>query len=174
MRCKHCKEKFDPRHFNQKYCFKSECVKEWVEKSKAENWRKLKKRLKSELETTQSLIKKCQTYCNKYIRLRDKNRPCISCGSKLGKVYDAGHFWSAGGFYSVRFDLDNIAGQCRKCNRYLHGNLIGYQEGLINRIGKDRFNQLKQRAYEQRKYSRDELREMIEWFKGEIKRLQEK
>jgi hypothetical protein len=57
-RCKNCKEKFDAKHFNQKYCFKSECVKVWVETAKVKNWKKEKKRLKDELETVQSLTGK--------------------------------------------------------------------------------------------------------------------
>ena len=68
MRCKNCKEIFEPKHFNQKYCFNPECVSVWVEKSKKDNWKKLKKKMEYELETTQSLMKKstwniCQQWC---------------------------------------------------------------------------------------------------------------
>ena len=35
-RCKNCKEKFEVKHFNQKYCFKSDCVKVWVETAKSQ------------------------------------------------------------------------------------------------------------------------------------------
>ena len=86
-RCKNCKEKFEVKHFNQKYCFKSDCVKVWVETAKVKNWKKEKKRLKDELETVQSLTKKAQVYFNAYIRARDeaKGYPCISCGKVLRK-----------------------------------------------------------------------------------------
>ena len=46
MRCKNCKDKFEAKHFNQKYCFKSECVKAWVKSAKQKNWKKEKKELK--------------------------------------------------------------------------------------------------------------------------------
>ena len=75
-RCKHCKEKFEAKHFNQKYCFKPECVKAWVETAKVKNWKKEKKELKESLETVQSLMKKAQKYFNTYIRGRDKKKPC--------------------------------------------------------------------------------------------------
>ena len=65
-RCKNCREKFEPKHFNQKYCFKSECVKAWVEVAKKNNWKKEKKKLKQELETVQSLTKKAQRYFNAF------------------------------------------------------------------------------------------------------------
>jgi uncharacterized protein YdcH (DUF465 family) len=57
-RCKNCKEKFEVVHFLQKYCFKSECSKVWIDKAKVQNWKKEKKILKDELETVQSLTKK--------------------------------------------------------------------------------------------------------------------
>lgn len=174
MRCKNCKQIFEPKHFNQKYCFDPECVKVWVEKAKEKNWKKLKKRMKAELETTQSLMKKCQMYCNRFVRLRDKNKPCISCGGDLGESFDAGHYFSSGGHKSTTFDLDNIFGQCKRCNRFLHGNLIGYQQGIAERIGTERLFELHKKAHEPHKYSRDELRELIEYFKAEIKKIEKK
>ena len=105
-RCKNCKEKFEVKHFNQKYCFKSDCVKVWVETAKVKNWKKEKKKLKEELETVQSLTKKAQVYFNAYIRARDEEKgyPCISCGKVLRKGnIDAGHYFSACGFGSVSF-----------------------------------------------------------------------
>ena len=88
MRCKNCKEIFEPKHFNQKYCFNSECVSVWVEKSKKDNWKKLKKKMESELETTQSLMKKCQSVFNTWVRLRDAGLPCITCEKPLSDKYD--------------------------------------------------------------------------------------
>ena len=67
-RCKNCKEKFEAKHFNQKYCFKSECVKVWVETAKVKNWKKEKKRLKDELETVQSLTKKSSSPTAKFLK----------------------------------------------------------------------------------------------------------
>ena len=32
-RCKHCKEKFEAIHFNQKYCTKKECMKDLSQKA---------------------------------------------------------------------------------------------------------------------------------------------
>ena len=111
-RCKHSKEKFEAKHFNQKYCFNSECVKVWVKSAKQKNWKKEKKELKEKLETVQSLTKKAQTYFNAYIRARDKHKTCVSCDKPLGSKFDAGHYYSAGGFGSVRFNELNVHGQC--------------------------------------------------------------
>ena len=83
-RCKNCREKFEAKHFNQKYCFDSECVKVWVKSAKDKNWKKEKKELKEQLETVQSLTKKAQTYFNTYIRARDNHKTCVSCDKPLG------------------------------------------------------------------------------------------
>jgi len=172
-RCKNCKEKFEAIHFNQKYCFKTECMKVWVEVAKAKNWKKDKKRLKDELETVQSLTKKAQTYFNAYIRARDeaKGYPCISCGKVLRKGnIDAGHYFSAGGHGSVRFNENNVHAQCsRPCNKDKSGDLLNYQIGIEKRIGGDKLFKLHEQAHKIRKYTREELKEIIELYKQKKK-----
>ena len=174
-RCKHCKEKFEAKHFNQKYCFKSECVKVWVETAKVKNWKKEKKQLKEELETVQSLTKKAQTYFNAYIRARDeaKGYPCISCGKPLGSKFDAGHYFSSGTHKAVTFDERNVHGQCVACNQHKHGNLLNYQIGIQERIGADELIGLHEQAHLTIKYSRGELRDIIAEYKQKTKALKE-
>ena len=172
-RCKNCKEKFEVKHFNQKYCFKSECVKVWVETAKVKNWKKEKKRLKDELETVQSLTKKAQVYFNAYIRARDEEKgyPCISCGKVLRKGnVDAGHYFSAGGFGSVRFSEFNVHAQCsRPCNKDKSGDLLNYQIGIEKRIGGEELIKLHEEAHKIRKYTREELKDIIETYKQKKK-----
>jgi len=36
----------------------------------------------------------------------------------------------------------NCFGQCKKCNRYLSGNIVEYRKRLITHIGEDRLNQI--------------------------------
>ena len=170
-RCKNCREKFEPKHFNQKYCFKPECVKAWVKVAKKNNWKKEKKKLKQELETVQSLTKKAQRYFNAFIRLRDQGKDCISCGKKLTGKFDAGHYFSSGGHKILTFNEDNVHGQCVHCNRDLHGNLLEYQIGIASRIGTERLFELHSEAHKVRKYTREELREIIEIYKAKAKDL---
>ena len=68
MRCKHCKDKFTPIHFNAKYCFKAECQKVWLDNAKAKQWVKEKAKRKEKLETVQDLMKKAQKVFNTWIR----------------------------------------------------------------------------------------------------------
>ena len=169
-RCKNCKEKFEAKHFNQKYCFKSECVKVWVETAKVKNWKKEKKRLKDELETVQSLTKKAQRYFNAYIRERDKSKLCVSCKKPLTSKFDAGHFYSST-HKNTTFNEKNVHGQCVKCNRDVHGNLLSYQIELERRIGGDELIKLHEEAHKIRKFTRSELKEIIEIYKKKKKNL---
>ena len=101
-RCKHCKEKFEAIHFNQKYCTKKECMDVWIKKAKEAQWKAKKRRMKEELRTTSDYVKEAQKWVNKFVRLRDKDKNCISCDAPLTGKFDAGHFFSAGGHGSVR------------------------------------------------------------------------
>ena len=169
MRCKNCKEKFEPIRFNHKYCLKDECVRAFVAETKEKMWKQTKVKMKNELKTTSDWMKEAQKVFNQYIRLRDKHKPCVSCDSKLGVKFDAGHYFSSGGHKSVTFDEDNVHGQCVACNQYKHGNLLNYQIGIEKRIGADRLLTLHEKAYQTRKYSADELKEIIKTYKQKIK-----
>jgi hypothetical protein len=168
MRCKNCKEKFEPIRFNHKYCLKDECVRAFVAETKEKMWKQTKTRMKNELKTTSDWMKEAQKVFNQYIRLRDKHKPCVSCDSKLGVKFDAGHYFSSG-HKAVTFDEDNVHGQCVACNQYKHGNLLNYQIGIEKRIGADRLLTLHEKAYQTRKYSADELQQLIKTYKQKIK-----
>jgi hypothetical protein len=68
-----------------------------------------------------------------WIRKRDEGMQCISCGSY--NTTDASHYYSAGHYPELEFHPMNVHASCKKCNTFLHGNLIEYRKGLINRIG---------------------------------------
>ncbi len=171
MRCRHCRNKFEPVRFNMKYCLKDECVRVWVESEKAKTWKKTKAKMKNDLETIQELIKATQIIFNKYIRLRDKGQVCISCQKKLkeGNV-DAGHMWSAGGHSNLRFNEFNVNAQCsRPCNKDKAGDINNYRLGFIERYGIEKLNEIDALAKIERKFTKDELKELMQVYKKKIK-----
>lgn len=171
-KCKNCKQLFTPiRSTLEKYCKESECVRVWVAEEKDKQWKKMKAEKKAQLLTVQDWIKITQATFNKYIRLRDKDKGCISCGVPLVGKYDAGHFYSAGGHYAVRFNPDNVHGQCVACNQHKHGNLLAYRKGLIERIGQTAYAWLEDYATDTRKFTVAELMEINELYKAKIKNL---
>jgi hypothetical protein len=174
MRCKNCKEKFEPVRFNMKYCLKDECIRVWVESEKEKTWKKTKAKMKNDLETVQELIKATQIIFNKYIRLRDKGQVCISCQKPLkeGNV-DAGHMWSAGGHSNLRFNEFNVNAQCsRPCNKDKAGDINNYRLGFVERYGIEKLNEIDALAKIERKFSKEELKELMQIYKKKIKELE--
>jgi len=168
MRCKNCKEKFEPKTFLQKYCNSEECIRVFVEEAKAKTWKKTKAKMKADLMTLQDYLKLAQITFNKYIRLRDKGNVCISC-QKPPKKENAGHFWNANNHYNVRFNENNVHLQCEHCNTFLSGNLINYRENLLKKIGEGEFHLLEAEAKKTRKFTKEELKEIIGTYKKKIK-----
>lgn len=110
------------------------------------------------------ILKKSQDVFNKWIRDRDKNLPCITCGKY--KIEHACHFYSAGQYSSLRFHPDNVHGGCVACNYYKHGELNFYRKHIEKRIGSDKLALLDSTATRHRtkKWSRTELLVIIEMY----------
>ena len=170
MRCKNCKDKFEPIRFNHKFCLKDECIKAFVEEVKVKQWKETKTRMKNDLKTTQDWLKEAQTIFNKYIRLRDNGLPCVSC-QQPPKKKNAGHLYSQGGHSNVRFDEDNVHLQCEACNTFLSGNLLNYQIGIEKKIGAQKLLELQERAHVTKKWSVEELKEIIKIYKLKVNEL---
>ena len=172
-KCKNCREPFTPmRSTLERYCQKDECLRVFVTETKEKEWKKRKAKKKEELMTVQDYVKIAQQVFNKYIRLRDKDKGCISCGKPLKGKFDAGHYFNANNHWAVRFDEDNVHGQCVECNQWKHGNLIKYMYGITNRIGIERHYELNRNAELTRKYSIEELKEIIAIYKQKIKEFE--
>jgi hypothetical protein len=171
MRCKNCKDKFEPIRFNHKFCLKDECIKAFVEEVKTRQWKETKTRMKQDLKTLQDWLKEAQTIFNKYVRLRDQGLNCISCNLPPKKK-NAGHYYSSGGHSNIRFDEDNVHLQCEACNTFLSGNLLNYQIGVQKKIGAQKLLELQERAHITKKWTIDELKEIIQTYKSKIKELE--
>lgn len=167
-KCKVCKNEFKPMYSTLQSVCSVRCSIVNADKDKLKEWNKRKSKLKSDLMTLQDHLKITQMVVNKYIRLRDQGKDCISCGQKPKKA-NAGHYFSQGGHSNVRFDEDNIFVQCEHCNTYLSGNLLNYQIGIEKRIGGERLIELHSRAHIVKKWTVEELKEIIKTYKQKIK-----
>ena len=147
--CQWCREPFTPARSLQKVCAPL-CASRLVE-SKADKKRAKEKAAEARqdrarrraLKTIPELIAEAQHDFNRYVRLRDAGRGCISCGANLqsggvGGGFDCGHYRSRGAAGHLRFHEDNAHGQCKRCNRRLSGNVACFRLGLLERIGADR------------------------------------
>jgi hypothetical protein len=160
-KCKVCKESFEPRQFAQICCgYKCAIIhaKELKRLKDTREWNAEKKVLKEKLKTLGQYEAEAKKSFQKWIRLRDKDKPCISCG-KLTDEMDGGHFKKAEIYSGVIFNEMNCHSQCRKCNRFQNGNELNYRLGLINRYSLSYADKIEQLANEtrQHKYTKADL-----------------
>lgn len=187
-KCKICKNSFEPFNSLQKVCTPI-CALELgrqeenrrklkAQKAEEKKWREKKKKLN---ETVPILTKKAQTEFNKYIRLRDKDKPCVSCGryehdikhNNRGGAWDCGHYRSVGSAPELRFEELNAHKQCKKCNQFLSGNHVEYRFGIARRLSPDQLKWL-EGPHKPKRYRVDEIKEIIAKFKKKIKELNER
>ena len=129
------------------------------------------KERKEKIKTHKDWINDLQPIFNQFIRLRDQDKDCISCGPKKQNVtFDAGHYRSVGAHPELRFNEYNVHKQCRKCNGYWGGNLIEYRKGLIQKIGVEKVEWL-EGPHEPTKLSVEEIKELIIVYRNKIKTL---
>ena len=126
-------------------------------------------------ESLATLLKSVKDKCHEYIRLRDKGKPCISCGHSWHQDHQAGHFYKAELFSTIKFNELNINGQCVKCNIRLEGNESEYRINLPKRIGKDKFEHLNNLAEldhkVNHKWNREALKAIRKYYNDKIKQL---
>lgn len=106
-------------------------------KVKADTNKAFKSDLKEKLKTLGDYKAEARKSFQKWIRMRDSDKPCISCNTTSAELYDGGHFYKAEVYSGLIFNEDNCHKQCRKCNRFMNGNELNYRKGLINRYGID-------------------------------------
>lgn len=170
-KCKVCGNTFKPQNSLQRACSLECAIKDARQKTVKKEVSKMKK----DLLTRSDYLKGLQAVFNTYIRLRDSDLPCISCGTTKPVKYDAGHFFSVGAYPNVRFDEDNVHKQCSNhCNVHLSGNIHEYRIGLIKKIGQVRYDQLEQRAKQTvSKLSIPEIQEKTAYYKNLIKLIKQ-
>lgn len=159
-KCKVCGEKFTPQYDNIRWCcpehgaiyaldlrakekVKAE-AKRIREKHQAEKEGRQRRQAKREsFKTKAQWDKEAQSAFNRYIRIRDEGKPCISCDAPLvgksnfltGSAIDASHYRSRGAASHLKFNVFNVHSACTRCNRQLSGNAVEYRIRLIKRIG---------------------------------------
>ncbi|AWX14823.1 recombinase NinG [Mergibacter septicus] len=187
-KCKICGERFETYDSFRQWC-SPECgvtlakqkqakQREKAEREKVRSEKARIRAVKEGLKTHNQFIKEAQSAVNKYIRVRDENKECISCGTpliseKLGGGFDAGHFRSRGSAPHLRFYTLNIHGQCKRCNRWLSGNYHEYRIGLIERLGIEKVQTIES-DQRPRHYSDDDLRRIKRIFERKTKWLEKR
>jgi hypothetical protein len=175
-KCKVCSNEYVPNKPLQIVCG-LKCAVSYSKAKLAEREAKESKKRQSERKEA---IKKKSDYLNEakkafqhWIRLRDYDQLCISCGSKESNQWAGGHYFSAYPFTGLIFEETNCHKQCNShCNKFLSGNVTEYRKGLIQRYGIEYVENLERLSETQRTkaWSKEEL---IEMKKKYIKKIAE-
>jgi hypothetical protein len=169
-KCATCREPFAPRNMTHKVCCAA-CGLALAEKNRtAANRAETRKRLAA-LKSRASHLKDAQAAFNKFIRARDAELPCVSCGRFHTGAWDAGHYKSVGAMPALRFVEINVHRQCVPCNQYKSGNVIEYRIGLVKRIGVLSVEWLEQ-DHPAKKYTILEAQAIKATYKQKLKELQ--
>ncbi|WP_311747536.1 recombination protein NinG [Proteus columbae] len=188
-RCKICRKWFIPERSFQHWCspdhreelaiqiYRSQEKRRQANRKKEQREKEIKARDKLKarklaVKPTSYFIKQAQTAFNQYIRLRDHDEPCISCGEinppdLHGGQWDCGHFLSVGSHPELRFDERNAYKQCKSCNggtgRFTHKNASvsqKYEEKLIEKFGQELVDWLREDYIQIRDKYREKVRQL--------------
>lgn len=112
-----------------------------------------------------TLRRKLDKVFSEYIRRRDADEEgygiCITCRKRA--LLECGHFIPRQ-HAATRFLPENSAGQCARCNRWLHGDQAEYYTVLVRRIGQEAVDELMRLKRTTKKHSIAELQELIDKF----------
>ena len=180
-KCRCCRIIFNPRNSLQIACGQ-ECALKLAAGMRETRQRKALATEKKESRDKDKpyQLKQLEKACNAFVRERDKDLPCISCGSgdsryALGggiykTVWQAGHYLAVGSHPELRFNPKNIHKQCIECNMHKAGNQIKFRQGLIARFSVDYVDYLEMK-HPALHLTIDEIIELKKFYVSELKKL---
>ena len=171
-----CSIKFVPQRLGQAVCSPAcalatkDVNQQKARKSLAQVKRRDIKVRKEKLKSRADHLKDTQQAFNAWVRERDAELPCISCGRHHQGKYDAGHYRTVGSNPALRFEPLNCHRQCSPCNTQLSGNIVNYRIALVKRIGAEAVDWL-EGPHEPKKYTVDELKAMTADYRAKTREL---
>lgn len=172
-KCRICRQPFTPLYLTtQSVCNQIECISEWgriqrekQQEARSKAFRKETRIRKDKLKSRSEYAQEAQQAVNKYVRIRDRGKPCCSCDKPDDGSHQrhASHYRSTKAASSIRFNLWNIHASCQQCNTALSGNVLEYRIRLIKKIGLARVEWLESQNHAV-KYEIDYLKRLKKVF----------
>jgi len=134
--------------------------------------------VKKKRKSINALREEAARVFNRWVRMRDcflatgsiHYGECISCGEPFPfEKLEAGHFVPK--HNNNYFSEDGVHAQCKKCNRFLSGNQLGYRRSLVVLYGEKRTSELEFENVPFKKFTREELENLKNYYKEKIKEL---
>ena len=171
-----CGASFVPQRLGQAVC-SPKCALAVVEVQKAKEKKSLAlagrreiKVRKEKLKTRADHAKDTQQAFNEWVRLRDADLPCVSCGRHHDGQYHAGHYRTVAANPAIRFEPLNVHKQCAPCNNHKSGDIVNYRIELVKRIGSEAVEWL-EGPHEPKRYTVEQLKAMTAEYRAKTKEL---
>ncbi|HEJ5260414.1 TPA: recombination protein NinG [Pseudomonas aeruginosa] len=133
------------------------------------NRREIKAR-KEKLKSRAEHLREAQAAFNEFIRLRDADQPCISCGRHHDGQYHAGHYRTVKAHPELRFEPLNVHKQCAPCNNHKSGDIVNYRINLVRKIGAENVEWL-EGHHEPLKLTIEEIKALKAKFRAWVREL---
>ena len=170
--CKACRHKFLPSNPMQSAC-SIKCAIELVNRDKAKAERSESRKAKERIKTKADHAKEAQQAFNAWVRARDADLPCISCGRMHQGQWHAGHYRTVGSNPELRFDPLNCHKQCAPCNNHKSGDIVNYRINLARKIGQQALDWL-EGPHEAKRYTIEQLQAIKAEYRAKLRQLKQK
>ena len=170
-KCKQCGVRYAPQKTLQQVCSLA-CSIPYGREMKEKHENKKHRDRKKAIKPLSKHLSETQVVFNRFIRLRDRDQPCIACQRFHTGQYHAGHYRPRGQNAGLRFSELNTHKQCAPCNNHKSGNLSEYRVHLIEKIGLDMVEWLEAQN-EPKKWTIEECDALKKYYRHQIKDLQE-
>ena len=120
------------------------------------------------IKTRSNWLSDAQDAFNAWIRWRDRDKPCISCGRDHQGQYHAGHYRTTAAASHIRFHGWNVHKQCAPCNNQKSGNIVEYRINLVRRIGEEKVRWIEENN-ETRRYDVEYLKRLKRVFQKKLR-----
>lgn len=170
-KCKVCNNKFALFNSLAQVC-SIDCAIKYSKDNRVQERvnRKLNKIARDKIKTRSEHLSDAQKVFNAYIRARDKNQPCISCGRFHAGQNHAGHYRTVGAHPELRFNELNCHLQCSVCNNHKSGNIVEYRINLVKKIGQANIEWL-EGHHEPKKYTIEEIKQIKTEYRLKLREL---
>ncbi|QGF94488.1 recombination protein NinG [Pseudomonas sp. CFSAN084952] len=125
---------------------------------------------KEKLKSRADHAKDTQQAFNEWVRLRDADLPCVSCGRHHDGQYHAGHYRTVAANPAIRFEPLNVHKQCAPCNNHKSGDIVNYRIELVKRIGAEAVEWL-EGPHEPKKYTIEQLKAITAEYRAKTREL---
>ena len=122
------------------------------------------------------LTKKLDAVFSRFVRLSGRDRfgvvKCYTCDHRADpKTMQAGH-WIPRQHRATRWELWNVKPQCYACNMRYGGRPQEFRERMVEEYGEEEVQEMALRRHDIRQWTREELKDLIEYFTDRVKELE--